>query len=65
MLPYRKHPNWYGFTVFARPRQTRLGRAVCWRVRGHPLRRYLESHSAELAEKFIREDVQWGLHGKH
>lgn len=26
---------------------------------------YLESHSEELAEKFIREDVQWGLHGKH
>jgi len=29
------------------------------------LRRYLESHSEELAEKFIREDVQWGLYGKH
>lgn len=29
------------------------------------LRRYLESHSEELAEKFIREDVQWGLFGKH
>ena len=26
---------------------------------------HLESHSEELAEKFIREDVQWGLHGKH
>lgn len=26
---------------------------------------YLESHSEKLAEKFIREDVQWGLHGKH
>lgn len=29
------------------------------------LHRYLESHSEELAEKFIREDVQWGLYGKH
>ena len=27
------------------------------------LRRYLESHSAELSEAFIREDVQWGIHG--
>ncbi|UJS23920.1 CopG family transcriptional regulator [Thiothrix winogradskyi] len=26
---------------------------------------YLESHSEELAKKLIREDVQWGLHGKH
>jgi hypothetical protein len=24
------------------------------------LRRYLESHSARLAESFIREDVAWG-----
>jgi len=28
------------------------------------LRRYLESHSAELAEGFIREDVEWGLYGR-
>ncbi len=28
------------------------------------LRRYLESHSVTLADKFIREDVQWGLYGK-
>jgi Arc/MetJ-type ribon-helix-helix transcriptional regulator len=28
------------------------------------LRRYLDSHSAELEESFIREDVDWGLHGK-
>ncbi len=28
------------------------------------LRRYLESHSAELAEAFLREDVQWGIHGR-
>jgi hypothetical protein len=27
------------------------------------LRRYLESHSGELAETFVREDVQWGLLG--
>lgn len=27
------------------------------------LRRYLSSHSAELSETFVREDVQWGLHG--
>lgn len=28
------------------------------------LRRYLETHRSELAERFIREDVEWGLHGK-
>jgi hypothetical protein len=28
------------------------------------LRRYLESHSAELTEAFLREDVEWGLHGR-
>ena len=27
------------------------------------LRRFVESHRAELMERFIREDVQWGLHG--
>jgi hypothetical protein len=27
------------------------------------LRRYLESHSEALAETFVREDLQWGLHG--
>ena len=27
------------------------------------LRRYLESHSEALAETFILEDVEWGLHG--
>ena len=25
------------------------------------LRRYLESHSSQLSETFIREDVKWGL----
>jgi hypothetical protein len=28
------------------------------------LGRYLESHSAELTEAFMREDVEWGLRGK-
>ncbi|MEK6681096.1 MAG: CopG family transcriptional regulator [Nitrospirota bacterium] len=28
------------------------------------LRRFLDIHKVELMEKFIREDVQWGLHGK-
>ena len=27
------------------------------------LRRFLESHAQELAEAFVKEDVQWGLHG--
>lgn len=27
------------------------------------LRRYLESHSSQLTESFIREDVAWGLRG--
>ena len=27
------------------------------------LRRYLESHTSELTEAFMMEDVQWGLHG--
>ncbi|MGZ8899700.1 MAG: CopG family transcriptional regulator [Limisphaerales bacterium] len=32
-------------------------------VLGEALRRYLDSHSAELSESFLREDVKWGLHG--
>lgn len=28
------------------------------------LRRYVESHRAELMETFIRQDVEWGLRGK-
>lgn len=28
------------------------------------LRRYLTTHSSELAESFLREDVAWGLHGQ-
>lgn len=27
------------------------------------LRRYLESHQESLTEQFIRDDVEWGLHG--
>ncbi|MHC1686807.1 MAG: CopG family transcriptional regulator [Methanothrix sp.] len=27
------------------------------------LRRYLETHRDELMERFIREDVEWGLQG--
>jgi len=28
------------------------------------IRRFLEAHQPELMEQFIREDVQWGLHGE-
>lgn len=27
------------------------------------LRRYLESHRGDIAERFVREDVEWGLRG--
>lgn len=27
------------------------------------LRRYLESHSSELSDSFVREDMSWGLNG--
>jgi hypothetical protein len=27
------------------------------------LRRYLEAHNLDLSEQFIRQDVDWGLHG--
>lgn len=27
------------------------------------LRRFIESHQGSLAEKFIRQDVRWGLDG--
>jgi Arc/MetJ-type ribon-helix-helix transcriptional regulator len=27
------------------------------------IRRFLEIHQTELMEKFIRDDVDWGLHG--
>jgi Arc/MetJ-type ribon-helix-helix transcriptional regulator len=28
------------------------------------IRRYLETHKPDLMEKFIRDDVEWGLHGR-
>ena len=28
------------------------------------LRRFVDSHPAELMEVFVREDVEWGLHGR-
>jgi len=28
------------------------------------LRRFFETHKPELMEKFIREDIEWGLRGK-
>ena len=28
------------------------------------IRRYLETHQPGLMEKFIRDDVEWGLHGR-
>jgi Arc/MetJ-type ribon-helix-helix transcriptional regulator len=28
------------------------------------LRRFLDTHRPELMEKFIGDDVEWGLHGK-
>lgn len=28
------------------------------------MRRYLESHREAMTEQFIREDVEWGLHGQ-
>lgn len=27
------------------------------------IRRFLEAHQPELMERFLREDVEWGLHG--
>lgn len=27
------------------------------------LRRYLETHNGELVERFVAEDVEWGLKG--
>jgi len=28
------------------------------------LRRFLESHQPELMDRFIKDDVEWGLHGE-
>jgi Arc/MetJ-type ribon-helix-helix transcriptional regulator len=27
------------------------------------IRRFLDSHRAELMEKYVLDDVEWGLHG--
>ncbi len=27
------------------------------------IRRFLDAHQSELMQKYIREDVEWGLHG--
>ena len=27
------------------------------------LRRYVDSHRPELTERFLQQDVEWGLHG--
>jgi Arc/MetJ-type ribon-helix-helix transcriptional regulator len=28
------------------------------------IRRFLDAHRPELMERFIREDAEWGLHGR-
>jgi Arc/MetJ-type ribon-helix-helix transcriptional regulator len=28
------------------------------------MRRYMESHYESMTERFIREDMEWGLHGR-
>ena len=28
------------------------------------IRRFLDTHRPDLMEKFIRDDVEWGLHGQ-
>jgi hypothetical protein len=28
------------------------------------IRRFLESHQSELMDQYIKEDVEWGLHGE-
>ncbi len=28
------------------------------------LRRYLDSHQPDLMERYVRQDVEWGLHGE-
>ena len=27
------------------------------------IRRFLTTHQSELMEKFVRDDIEWGLHG--
>jgi hypothetical protein len=31
---------------------------------GEALLRYLESHAGDLTEKYVMDDVRWGLHGR-
>jgi len=28
------------------------------------IRRFLDAHRSDLMEKFVREEVEWGLHGQ-
>ena len=28
------------------------------------IRRFLDAHRPDLMEKFVREDIEWGLHGQ-
>ena len=28
------------------------------------IRRFLDAHRSDLMEKFVREDMEWGLHGQ-
>jgi len=28
------------------------------------LRRYLDSHQPDLMERYVRQDIEWGLHGE-
>lgn len=28
------------------------------------IRRFVDTHHVNLMEKFIKEDIEWGLHGK-
>ncbi len=28
------------------------------------IRRFLDAHRSDLMEKFVRKDVEWGLHGQ-
>jgi len=27
------------------------------------IRRFLDTHQSELMQKFVRDDIEWGLHG--
>jgi Arc/MetJ-type ribon-helix-helix transcriptional regulator len=36
----------------------------CQDIVDQALRRFLETHQPDLMERFIREDVDWGLRGR-